>query len=604
MASDKQRKTFLSYSRLNKEFAVRLAKELKSEGFDVWLDQLDIPAGARWDREVEKALRESEIFMIILTPSSVDSENVLDEIGYAIDNGKRFLPVLLEKCDVPLRLRRFQYVDFTNKDFDDGVESAKELLRSLIAQPTIPRGVVVADLQAEAERKAKEEEESDRLAAKKAEEERDVKVEAETKAKEEADRLAAQMADEERVAIAKIEADRKAKEESDYLAAKRAEEDRLARQKAEEKRKIKEDADRAAKLEADRKAKEESERLAAQKTEAERVAKAKAEEERVAKAKAEADRKAKEEADRLAAKKAEEERQARQRAEEEQVAKAEEKRKIKEDADRAAKLEADRKAREAARQLPDDQKEQDTKVERAPIPTTPRKPISKGVMFGATALVLVCGAVGYGALSFVRGLSPTSSENNTSNTQLSTPTNPPVSIANPTNTSVSIPEASAVPSRTPESNSPPTAIEVEDFTTQGTWTRLENCPGNKSPCWADNPSGEYVNDMYYTITSPGILVDQDWENPYLIYWQRYNTEGEYDYLQISINVSAIRANSGTRDWHLIAVDLESFKGRNIVIRFLIATDYSIVGEGWFLHDIKIVPNASSADLQSAVIVEP
>jgi hypothetical protein len=135
---EKQRKTFLSYSRANKDFALRLARELKTEGFNIWLDQLDIPAGSRWDREVERALKESEIFMIILTPASINSENVLDEIGYAIDTGKRFLPVLLEPCDVPLRLRRFQYVDFTNKSFDEGVESAKDLLRNLIAQTSVP----------------------------------------------------------------------------------------------------------------------------------------------------------------------------------------------------------------------------------------------------------------------------------------------------------------------------------------------------------------------------------------------------------------------------------------------------------------------------------
>lgn len=136
---EKQRKTFLSYSRTNKEFALELAKELKAEGFAVWLDQLDIPPGSRWDVEVEKALVESEIFMIIITPASISSDNVLDEIGYAIDSGKRFVPVLLEKCNVPLRLRRFQYVDFTNKNFEEGVQSAKELLRTLIAQPTEPR---------------------------------------------------------------------------------------------------------------------------------------------------------------------------------------------------------------------------------------------------------------------------------------------------------------------------------------------------------------------------------------------------------------------------------------------------------------------------------
>ena len=145
MANETQRKTFLSYSRINKDFAVKLAKELKSEGFHIWFDQLDIPPGARWDAEVEKALEESEIFMVIITPASAKSENVLDEIGYAIDSGKRILPVLLETSTLPLRLRRFQYVDFTSKSFDEGIESARELLRTLIAQPTIPDGEVPAE---------------------------------------------------------------------------------------------------------------------------------------------------------------------------------------------------------------------------------------------------------------------------------------------------------------------------------------------------------------------------------------------------------------------------------------------------------------------------
>ena len=226
MAFEKQRKTFLSYSRVNKDFALRLAKELKSEGFDIWLDQLDIPAGSRWDREVERALKESEIFMIILTPASVDSENVLDEIGYAIDNGKRFLPVLLENCEVPLRLRRFQYVDFTNKDFDDGVESAKDLLRDLIMQVTIPRGATSSGQQAETDRKAKED--AEQIARQKAEADRQAKEEDDRKAKKEDDHLAKAEAD--RNAKQKTDADRKAKQDTDREA--REEADRLAKQKA------------------------------------------------------------------------------------------------------------------------------------------------------------------------------------------------------------------------------------------------------------------------------------------------------------------------------------------------------------------------------------
>ena len=185
MTSEKQRLTFISYSRTNKDFAVRLAKELKSSGFSVWLDQLDIPTGSRWDDELEKALEECEIFMVILTPASMASDNVKDEIGYAIDNHKRILPVLLENATIPFRLRRFQYVDFTTKSYDEGIESARQLLRSLVNQPTIPKSPIPAisqDQQALTEVK----EEDERL-KQKIEEERRVraKVELERRAKEE-----------------------------------------------------------------------------------------------------------------------------------------------------------------------------------------------------------------------------------------------------------------------------------------------------------------------------------------------------------------------------------------------------------------------------------
>ena len=93
MAADKRRLTFISYSRIDQEFALKLARELKSAGFLIWLDQLDIPTGARWDDEIEKALSECGIFMAILTPASIASENAKDEFGYAIDHGKRILPI-------------------------------------------------------------------------------------------------------------------------------------------------------------------------------------------------------------------------------------------------------------------------------------------------------------------------------------------------------------------------------------------------------------------------------------------------------------------------------------------------------------------------------
>jgi hypothetical protein len=139
MTSDKERCTFISYPRINTDFALKLALDLREAGFQIWLDQLDIPTGVRWDDEIEKALNDCEIFMVVLTPAAINSNNVKDEIGYAIDNHKHIFPVLLEPCNIPLRLRRFQYVDFSALDHESGVEKAKKILTSLIKEPTVPR---------------------------------------------------------------------------------------------------------------------------------------------------------------------------------------------------------------------------------------------------------------------------------------------------------------------------------------------------------------------------------------------------------------------------------------------------------------------------------
>ena len=134
MDAGNQSITFISYSRRDSEFALELVNELRAAGFAIWFDQLDIQPGSRWDDEIEKALTQCSIFMVLLTPSSTASNNVKDEISYAIDKNKLIMPVLLKNAVVPLRLRRFQYVDFTEKSYEEGIEAAKQLLNDLLLE--------------------------------------------------------------------------------------------------------------------------------------------------------------------------------------------------------------------------------------------------------------------------------------------------------------------------------------------------------------------------------------------------------------------------------------------------------------------------------------
>jgi hypothetical protein len=84
----------------------------------VWLDQTDVTAGAQWHNGIKDALISCPAFLVILSPSSVNSQNIMDEVALALDEQKKeIIPVLHRKCKIPFRLSRFQYVDFRT-DYD------------------------------------------------------------------------------------------------------------------------------------------------------------------------------------------------------------------------------------------------------------------------------------------------------------------------------------------------------------------------------------------------------------------------------------------------------------------------------------------------------
>jgi hypothetical protein len=105
---------FFSYAHKDSEFVLKLAKELRAIGVKVWLDQLDIFGGQRWDRAIEGALRTCQGMIAVLSPESLASNNVMDEVSYALEEGKLVVPILLRVCVIPFRLRRVQYIDFTS----------------------------------------------------------------------------------------------------------------------------------------------------------------------------------------------------------------------------------------------------------------------------------------------------------------------------------------------------------------------------------------------------------------------------------------------------------------------------------------------------------
>jgi hypothetical protein len=125
--------TFISYAREDSDFALKLVRDLRKAGAHIWFDRIDIPVGKNWPRAVEEALNRCGRFLVILSPASVGSDNVMAELNFALDEGKQILPVLYRDCKRPFRVRAAQYADFTS-EYQAGLST---LLETLISGPAI-----------------------------------------------------------------------------------------------------------------------------------------------------------------------------------------------------------------------------------------------------------------------------------------------------------------------------------------------------------------------------------------------------------------------------------------------------------------------------------
>jgi Tol biopolymer transport system component len=90
---------FISYAHSDREFAARLCAALKARGKSVWMDEEDIPGGARWRAQLERAIESADAFLFVVSPASAVSTECLLELEYAVGLNKRILPVRARATD-------------------------------------------------------------------------------------------------------------------------------------------------------------------------------------------------------------------------------------------------------------------------------------------------------------------------------------------------------------------------------------------------------------------------------------------------------------------------------------------------------------------------
>jgi hypothetical protein len=111
MPDQRKYSVFLSYSAKDRQWVSQFQSALSEAGIRAWFDVENILPGDRWEDQIQKALRESTTLVVILSSRSIQSPWTFFELGAAVADGKRIIPILTEDIDmrhVPVPLARFQ----------------------------------------------------------------------------------------------------------------------------------------------------------------------------------------------------------------------------------------------------------------------------------------------------------------------------------------------------------------------------------------------------------------------------------------------------------------------------------------------------------------
>jgi len=104
---------------------------LKTRNVDAWLDQYEIRGGESILEAIENAISHIDTFLVVLSSNSLKSQWVRHElqmISHQVITAERtMIPLLIERCELPLFLRTRKFIDFT-KDYELAL---RELISSI-----------------------------------------------------------------------------------------------------------------------------------------------------------------------------------------------------------------------------------------------------------------------------------------------------------------------------------------------------------------------------------------------------------------------------------------------------------------------------------------
>lgn len=131
-------KVFLCYAHSDKAEVYKLYQRVAKEfGIETWFDAEKLLPGQDWEHAIRKAILESDVVVICLSRQfnklggyrHKELKIALEKANLLPSQEIFIIPVRLEKCALPGRLRRWQCVDLFE---DDGYQKLLQALRKCL----------------------------------------------------------------------------------------------------------------------------------------------------------------------------------------------------------------------------------------------------------------------------------------------------------------------------------------------------------------------------------------------------------------------------------------------------------------------------------------
>lgn len=132
-------KIYISYQRADQPFVIGLAEKLKANGHKLSYDVDELSAGTEWRTALDVGLKNSEVFIVVISQTTHQSQYLLAEVGaaraYALESNRMLLvPIVIDNASLPLTIQDIHAIIQPDRNLEEILPKVERAIASFIGR--------------------------------------------------------------------------------------------------------------------------------------------------------------------------------------------------------------------------------------------------------------------------------------------------------------------------------------------------------------------------------------------------------------------------------------------------------------------------------------